>query len=139
MGHESFERHEEVQGSSDKALGLVFGAFFLLIAVLPLFSGRGVRLWALIACGGFVGVALIWPRLLSPLNRLWTRLGLLLHMVVSPIVLGIMFYAVITPMGVIMRLLGKDLLRLSFNPQLPTYWMERTPPGPKPETLSDQF
>jgi hypothetical protein len=139
MGHETFERHEEVQGSSNRTLGLVFGAVFLIIAVFPWFFGRGIRLWALIVCIGFVAVALVWPQLLAPLNRVWTRLGLVLHKIVSPIILGIMFFGVFTPMGFVMRLLGKDPLRLRFDRQSSSYWVERTPPGPKPDTLSDQF
>jgi hypothetical protein len=139
VGHESFERHEEVHGSSNRALGFVFGAVFLIIAVFPWFFGGGLRLWSLIVCGAFVGVALIAPGLLTPLNRAWTRLGLVLHKIVSPLVLGFMFYIVITPMGVVMRWLGKDPLRLRFDRGSTTYWLERNPPGPKPDTLSDQF
>ncbi len=79
------------------------------------------------------------PQVLAPLNRLWFKLGLLLHKIVNPIVLGIMFYVVVTPTGLIMRLLGKDLLRLKRDPAAASYWIERTPPGPKPESLGDQF
>src|SRR5262245_4434389 len=107
MAHESLERNEEVQGSTDRALGLVFGAVFLIIGLFPWFFGGGLHLWALMVSGGFVAIALTVPQLLAPLNRLWTRLGVVLHKVVSPIVLGIMFFAVITPMGLVMRLLGK--------------------------------
>jgi hypothetical protein len=139
MGHETFERHEEVQGSSNRTLGLVFGAVFLIIAVFPWFFGGSIRLWALIVCAGFVAVALFLPRLLAPLNRIWTRFGLLLHKIVSPVILGIMFFGVFTPMGFVMRLLGKDPLRLRFDRQSTSYWVERTPPGPKPDTLSNQF
>jgi hypothetical protein len=139
MGHESFERHEQIRGSSDRALGLVFGAVFLILAVYPWFFSGEVRVWALIVCGAFVVVALAAPRILAPLNRLWTRFGLVLHKVVSPIVLGVMFFGVITPMGLAMRLFGKDLLGLRFDRQRLSYWLERSPPGPKPDTLSDQF
>jgi hypothetical protein len=139
MGHESYQRHEDVQGSSNRALGLVFAVVFLIIAVFPLFFGGHVRTWPLAVCGGFAVVALLWPRLLAPLNRFWTRLGLILHRIVSPIILGIMFFAVFTPMGFVMRLMGKDPLRLRFDQDLSSYWVERTPPGPKPDTLSDQF
>ena len=79
------------------------------------------------------------PKLLAPFNRLWARFGLLLHRITSPLVLGIMFFAVITPMGWIMRALGKDLLRLKIDPAATSYWIARTPPGPTPESLKDQF
>jgi hypothetical protein len=76
---------------------------------------------------------------LSPLNRLWLRFGLLLHKIVSPLVLGIMFFLVITPIGLLMRAVGKDLLRLKFDKRSSSYWIERLPPGPPPESLKDQF
>ena len=125
--------------SSDRALGFVFAAVFLAIGVYPwLFSGT-VRPWALILGGTFAATALVLPSLLAPLNRVWTRFGMLLHKLMSPIILGIMFFLVITPMGIVMRWLGKDPLRLHFEPDQPSYWLERTPPGPKPDTFSDQF
>jgi hypothetical protein len=139
MGHESYERHEDVHGSSNRALGLVFAAVFLIIALFPWFFGGPIRMWSVIVSGGFTAIALLLPRLLTPLNRFWTRLGLVLQRVVSPVILGIMFFLVFTPMGFVMRLLGKDPLRLRFDRQLASYWVERTPPGPKPDTLSDQF
>jgi hypothetical protein len=139
MGHESFERHAPVQGSSDRTLGLVFAAVFVIVGVLPLVLGGSVRLWSLAVAGVFLAIALAAPALLGPLNRLWTRFGLLLHKIVSPIVLGIMFFLVVTPIGLVMRALGKDLLRLRFDAAARSYWLDRTPPGPPPESLSDQF
>jgi hypothetical protein len=139
MGHESYERHEEVRGSSDRTLGLVFAAVFVIIGTLPWFFGGPLRLWALIVGSAFAGVALFAPRLLGPLNWFWTRLGLVLHKIVSPVVLGIMFFLVITPMGVVMRWMGKDPLRLQLDKALLSYWLDRTPPGPKPDSLPNQF
>lgn len=139
MGHESFSRHEEVKGSSNRTLGLVFAAVFLIIAVFPLLFGGPIRWWSLAVAAAFAVVAFVLPGVLTPLNRAWTRFGLLLHKIVSPIVLGFLFYIVVTPLGLLMRLLGKDPLRLRWDRQSATYWIERTPPGPKPETLSDQF
>jgi|SRR5262245_62634256 len=139
MGHESFDRADQVQGSSNRSLGLVFGTVFLIIGVYPWFSGAPIRLWSLAICAGFVTLGLAFPRVLTPLNKVWTRFGLVLHKIVSPIVLGLMFFAVMTPIGLLMRWLGKDPLKLRFDPEAPTYWFERNPPGPKPDTLSDQF
>ena len=79
------------------------------------------------------------PALLAPLNRLWTRFGALLHRVVSPIVLGFMFFVVITPMGLVRRMLVKDPLRLRFDRQAGSYWVPRQPPGPPPQSLTNQF
>ncbi len=139
MGHESYERREEVHGSSDRAFGVVFAVVFAVIGLLPLIFSGGVRLWALLIGAGFAVVALARPSLLAPLNRQWLRLGMFLHRIVSPLVLGFMFFVVITPIGLLMRALGKDLLRLRFDSALPSYWIERTPPGPPPESMKDQF
>jgi len=139
MGHESFERSAEVHGSSDRSFGVVFAVVFLVIGLLPLAFGSDIRIWALLVGAAFLLTALTIPRSLAPLNRLWFRFGLLLHGIVSPIVLGIMFYGVITPMGAIMRAFGKDLLRLKFDKSSQSYWVDRVPPGPPPESIKDQF
>jgi hypothetical protein len=139
MGHESYERKEDVQGSSNRSFGLVFAVVFAIIAFFPLFSGGAVRLWSLAIAGVFLVLALTIPGVLAPLNRLWLKFGLLLHRIVNPVVLGFMFFVVITPMGLLMRAFGKDPLRLKFDRAAQSYWIPRDPPGPAPESLKDQF
>ena len=139
MDHENLNRKIGTQGSSDRSFGLVFSAFFLIIAVLPLFDGGRMRLWASIVSGLFLAASFVAPGILSPLNRLWTRFGLLLHKIVGPVVLGVMFYAMVTPMGILRRLFGNDPMRLRLEPALKSYWIKREPPGPKPESMTDQF
>jgi hypothetical protein len=139
MGHESFDREEAVRGSSERSFGLIFAAVFLVIAAFPLAFGGGVRLWSLGVAALFALAALAAPRVLAPLNRVWLKFGLVLHRVVSPIVLGIMFFLVITPIGLLMRALGKDPLRLRFDRGAATYWIPREPPGPPPDSFTDQF
>lgn len=114
-------------------------AFFLIIALVPLLNGHSVRIWAVSVSLAFGAIALITPIMLAPLNRIWTKFGLLLHSIVSPIALAILFYGIVTPTGLAMRLLGKDPLRLRFDPIVPSYWIERTPPGPDAESLKNQF
>jgi hypothetical protein len=87
----------------------------------------------------FLLLALLLPKLLSPLNWLWTKLGIVLHKLVSPIVLGLLFYIIFTPFGVMMRLFGKDSLRLHLDKGAASYWIERTPAGPEPKSLEDQY
>jgi hypothetical protein len=139
MGHESYSRDEQIDGSSNRTFGFVLAAFFGLVGLLPLILGKPPRIWAFGVGGTFVLAALLFPSVLAPFNRLWTRLGLLLHRVVSPIALGIMFFLVITPMALLIRAMGKDLLRLRLDPDAESYWIERNPPGPAPATLKDQF
>lgn len=138
--NEHTPRHLETpEGSSDRSFGLVFSSLFFVVALWPLLHGNNIRLWA-IGFGLIFGIfALAAPRILTPLNRLWTRFGLLLHRVVSPIALGILFFGVVTPTGLLMRLFGKDSLCLRLQKNAATYWIPRTPPGPKPESLKNQF
>ena len=122
--------HRKVAAGSDRSFGLVFAVFFVLVALLPAIHGAPVRWWALVVAGAFAAIALFAPRMLHPLNRLWFALGLLLHRVVNPLVMAVMFYGAILPMGLLLRMLGKDLLRLKREPQAASYWIAREPPGP---------
>ena len=137
--HERLVSDQEVEGSSDRSFGIVMAVVFAIVGVWPaLFSGP-IRWWALVIAGLFGGLALAVPQLLAPLNRLWFRFGLLLNKIVSPLVMGLMFYGLFTPYGVIMRLMGKDLLRLKLDASASSYWIERDPPGPAPDSIKNQF
>lgn len=135
--HEDFSRAEAPDGSSDRGFGLVFAAVFGVIGAWPLLGGGAPRLWALVAAAAFLAVAAAAPRLLAPLNRAWTRFGLLLGRIVTPLVMGLLFYGMVTPMGLAMRALGKDPLRRRFDRAAASYWIARRPPGPAP--MSRQF
>jgi len=87
----------------------------------------------------FLLLALLVPKALAPLNWVWTKLGLLLHKIVSPVVLGILFFMVFTPIGITFRLFGGDPLRLRFDSNALSYWIARSPPGPAPDSLKNQF
>jgi hypothetical protein len=137
--HEDLARKQESRGSSDRAFGIVFAVFFVLVALLPLRTHHPVRWWALPVAGLFLLIGLLKPLWLRPLNKFWTKLGLLMGRVVSPVIAAVLFYAVVTPTGILFRLLGKDPLRLSHDPEARSYWIERRPPGPAPETMTNQF
>jgi len=138
--HEHTPRHASpIQSSSDRSFGLVFAAVFLIIALYPLLHAQGARVWAIAVSGVFLLLALLLPHVLAPANRLWTKFGLLLHHIVSPIALGILFFLVVTPTGLLMRLFGKDPLRLRFDPAADSYWIKRDPPGPAADSLKNQF
>ena len=139
MAIEDLNREQHVEGSSDRTFGLVFAGVFLLIAGWPLIHGEAVRWWSVGISAVFALVAFIRPALLAELNRLWMKLGILLGKIVSPIALGILFYVVITPIGLMIRVAGKDPLRLKFDPEADTYWIPREPPGPPPGSMNNQF
>jgi hypothetical protein len=138
--HEDLSRSDTpVQQSSDRFFGLTFSVVFGLLGLWPLLRGGAPSPILLTMAFGVLGIALVAPALLGPLNRLWLKFGALLHAITSPIILGVMFFLVITPMGLAMRLFGKDLLRLRFDPAAPTYWIRREPPGPEKTSLNRQF
>jgi hypothetical protein len=137
--HEDLGRKQEGHGSSDRSFGVVFSIFFVLVGLLPLRAHHPLRWWALALAGLFLVVAFLQPVWLRPLNRLWTKLGLLMGRVVSPVVAGLLFYLVVTPTGLVFRLLGKDPLHLAWDSSARSYWIERQPPGPPPKSMANQF
>ena len=137
--HEDLQRSHQSKGFSDRSLGLTFGAFFALLAVLPLRRHHPFQWRWMAASGFFLVIGLVAPGLLHPLSRVWARLALLLHRVVNPITTSIMFFLVFVPAGLISRLLGKDTLRLKLEPNAESYWILRDPPGPAPDSLRNQF
>lgn len=137
--HERLSAEEDVKSGSDRAFGITFAVVFTLIALFPLLHGGHIRLWALAGTAIFGGLAFLRPTLLAPLNRLWFRFGMLLHKIVNPLVLGLMFFAIITPVAAITRLFGGKLLSLGYDKSASSYWNRRSPPGPEPETIRNQF
>jgi hypothetical protein len=137
--HEVFSRDEKTVAGSDRTFGAVMAA--ALAAVSALNGWHAGRLWPW--TGGLavllLAAALLRPAALHPLNLLWLKFGLLLHRVVNPIIMALIFYGTVWPTGLIMRMMGKDLLRLKRQPEADSYWIVRQPPGPSPETLRDQF
>src|SRR5215472_640013 len=128
-----------VELSSDRTFGFVFAAFLAIVCVLPLRRHGDPRWWALGLSALFLLAALASPRVLYPLNVLWGKLAILLHHIVSPIAMALVFFLAFTPTGLLLRLFGKDLLRLRSDPDADTYWLCRDPPGPPPDTMVRQF
>ena len=126
---------DDVKIGSNRSFGIVFFIVFLLIALYPLLKGNDFRIWSLIISIIFLILGLINSKLLVPLNRLWFKFGLLLGKFISPLIMGIIFFLVVTPIGIGMRLFKKDLLNLKYNKK-ETYWIEKT--GPKSK-MKNQF
>jgi hypothetical protein len=137
--HEDLGREKEIVVSSNRSFGLLFSLVFAMVGLLPLVHGGEPRAWSLVIALVILILAVFFPSALSPLNRAWLRFGLLLNRIVSPIVLALVFYGVVTPMAVLFRRFGNNALRLQRDPNSSSYWIARRPPGPAPETLKNQF
>jgi hypothetical protein len=137
--NEPIVQRRRIAAGSNRTFGVVFAVIFGIVALWPMWSGHGPRLWAGIAAGLFLLPALFAPRLLAPLNRAWFQVGMALHKVVNPIVMGVIYYGTVVPVGLILKLRGKDLLRLRREPDARSYWIERDPPGPAKGSMTKQF
>ena len=127
--------HKDIKIGSNRSFGLVFFVVFLLISIYPFLKDGNIRIWSLIISFIFLVLGLLNSNLLSPLNKLWFNFGLFLGKIISPIIMGIIFFLVVTPIAVIMRLLKKDLLNLKFK-ENNTYWIDKS--GPKSK-MKNQF
>ena len=126
---------DNVKIGSNRSFGLVFFIVFLLIGLYPLTNGNEIILSFLVFSGFFLVLGLLNSRLLSPLNKLWFRFGILLGKIISPLIMAIIFFSVVTPIGLIMRLLNKDILNLKYNKEK-SYWVDKN--GPKSK-MKNQF
>ena len=126
---------DNVKLGSNKSFGIVFFIVFLIIAIYPILSNGNLRLWSLVISLAFLILGLINSRFLTPLNKLWFKFGIFLGKIISPVIMGIIFFLVVTPIGLLMRLLKKDVLNLSFNDNK-SYWIEKN--GPKSK-MKNQF
>ena len=114
--------------SSNRNFGFVFFIVFLIISLWPLQHEGQIRIWSIVISLIFLILSLMNSKLLTPLNQLWSRFGLLLGNIVAPIVMGLVFFLVVTPVGIVMRILGKDLIRKKLNKNNKSYWIKREKP-----------
>ncbi|HBA71942.1 MAG TPA: hypothetical protein DCZ63_07045 [Geobacter sp.] len=126
MSHENYSRNDQSTSSSDRSFGLVFAALFFCIAVSPILSGAPPRYWSVAVSGSLVLLSLLKPSILTWLNRCWTTFGRLLHRLFNPLVLAALFFLVITPYALVMRMFRKDQLGLTREPSADSYWQKRT-------------
>ena len=137
--HEDFDHSEKIRVGSPRAFGFVFAVIFTIVSLWPLLNGAPVRLWAVGIAFVFATVALLMPSLLQPLNRLWFRFGMLLHKIVNPLVMGLLFFITVTPIALVFRLIGKDPLNRKPDPNCESYWIERDPDELVSESMRNQF
>lgn len=131
--------HTTPKMGSEKSFGMVFCVVFLVIGAWPLLSQEAPRLGAIGIAAGFLLLAFLKPGWLAPLNGFWFKFGLLLHRLVSPVLLLLIYLITIVPVGLCMRITKRDPLRLAFDPVAKTYWIERTPPGKPDISMKNQF
>lgn len=121
--------------SSNKSFGIVFFLVFFLIGIYPLLNSNDLRFWSLFLSLIFLILGLMNSKILTPLNRIWFKFGMFLGTIVSPFVMGVIFFLIVTPIGIIMKITGKDLLNLKYSNKN-TYWIEKS--GPK-SSMKNQF
>ena len=126
---------DNVKIGSNRSFGIVFFVVFLLIAIYPLLSKSDIKFWSLLISIIFLILGLLNSKILSPLNKIWFKFGIYLGKIVSPIIMVIIFFGVVTPIGILMRIFNKDLLNLKFNKNS-TYWIEKNEPKSK---MKNQF
>jgi predicted membrane metal-binding protein len=139
--HESLTSEETVKPPSEKSFGITFAVVFGLIAAW-LYWRKHLPIWSVMATAAalfFLAAGFLTPQLLRPINLVWLKFGLLLHKIVNPIVMGLLFYVVFTPMGFIMRLAGKDLLSLKLEKSAASYWTPRQTTGEVEASMKNQF
>jgi len=120
--------HIPTEQSSPKSFGIVFSIVFLIVALYPLANSEDLRIWALIVSAIFLLLAFVAPNVLSLPNKLWYKFGILLGSIIAPIVMALVYFLTVLPTGLVMRLLGKDLLRQKLDKNAKSYWIDRTEP-----------
>ncbi len=138
--HENLSRDHKVETGSDRSFGIVFAVVFAIIGLWPVvFGDAGPRWWAMIIAAIFALIAMFRPSLLARANILWAGLGILIGKFVTPIVMVLLYFTTVTPVGLLMRMFKKDPLNIQFDSQASSYWIERDPPGPDAESMRNQF
>lgn len=136
--HETVQSFRRASAGSDRKFGVTLGLVLAFLSVWPLVHHHAPRWWLFAVALFLTGTGLIYPSALAPANRAWFKFGLALNTIVSPIVMGVLFFGAVVPVGFLLRKRGEDLLGLRRAPQAATYWDERTP-GPAPGTMRKQF
>lgn len=139
MLHENLVRSEEIIGPTNRRFGLTLGGLCVFVGGVRALFGHGHAIWWLALGAVLVLFAAVWPAGLASANRLWLRFGLLLYKFVNPVVMTLLYVSAIVPIGVLMRLSGKDPLRLKTNSDAESYWIRRDPRGARPEDMKNQF
>ena len=126
---------QDIKIGSNRSFGVVFFIVFFIVAIYPLINDGNIRIWSLIISFIFLSLGLVNSNILTPLNKIWFKFGILIGKVISPIIMAIIFFIVVTPIGLIMRIIRKDILNLKYN-SAASYWIEKNEPSSK---MKNQF
>ena len=137
--HENLNREEEIKVPPDRSFGIVFTLVFLAMGIWVVSEGQSKGWLFFVSAALFLVVSITRPSILGPLNRAWTKFGLLLGQLFNPLLLGVVFFLVVTPIAVVLRLWGKDSLHLKSKSGLKSYWIDRSPVGPNLGSMTKQF
>ena len=137
--HEKLHREETAKVGPDRVFGLLFSFIFAIAGLYPLWIGEAGMVWPLAVAGGFACIALAAPFMLRPFNIVWCHFGRLLHIVMTPLIMGLIFFLVFTPLSLVSRLVGRDAMSCGIDPEAKTYWIDRPSNGPASETMRNQF
>ena len=132
----TMHKKPKIKISTDRSFGLLFFFIFITLSIWPLINNNEIRIWSLILALFFLTFSLLKPNLLRPLNLIWCRFGIFLGSIVAPIVMGAIFFLVVTPTGFLMKLIGRDLLKIKFNKKTKSYWIQRKK---SLSTMKEQF
>jgi len=132
-------KNNKPKSLSNRVFGLIFAGILMAICLWPLLSDNGIRIWALIIAGGFAVPAIFMPDLLNPLNKLWVQFGQIMHKIINPVLMGLIFFLTVLPTGLVLRLLGKDPMKRKFDNNAKTYWFEREDQTLTKESFGNQF
>jgi len=122
--------------STEKSFGIVFSIVFLIISLYPILENKPLQIWALVISVVFFIASFLAPQILKPMNKIWFRVGIMMGSVVSPIIMAVVFFIVILPIGLLMRILQKDFLNRKIDKKANSYWINRKPGN---ESMRDQF
>lgn len=137
--HENIYRKSHGEEPSERSLGFALSIIILILGTTRLYLGLGWGMFLVLISAIFLLLTLFWAAPLRPLNKIWFRFGLLLFRITNPFLMGIVFFITIFPIGIIIRILGKDPLRLKFNKEIRSYWLERAPPEDSTNNMRNQF
>jgi hypothetical protein len=137
--HEDLQRDHQVKYSSNRNFGLTFSTIFALLGLYKLYHQKPLGWLWILAALNLLLISFFWPAWLTGLNRKWSQFGLLLHKLTSPVIMGLLFFGVITPFGIVMRLFGFDPMKRKFDPQVKSYWNNKLPYATYKESMKNQF